>query len=128
MISKLKIHKFLGYRNEKNWHKLDVAVEVIQDFLNCDPVDIGRLQADTYDHIDKVYDEEQEETSQEEWIKGYKEWKSMGERKLEKEFKQYREDVFKAVTKQTLPPGTQPGCADWVEPTAEEWKDTEEDK
>ena len=128
MISKLKIHKFLGYRNEKNWHKLDVAVEVIQDFLNCDPVDIGRLQADTYDHIDKVYDEEQEETSQEEWIKGYKEWKSMGERKLEKEFKQYREDVFKAITKQTLPPGTQPGCADWVEPTAEEWKDTEEDK
>ena len=128
MISKLKIHKFLGYRNEKNWHKLDVAVEVIQDFLNCDPVDIGRLQADTYDHIDKVYDEEQEETSQEEWIKGYREWKSVGERKLEKEFKQYREDVFKAVTKQTLPPGTQPGCADWVEPTAEEWKDTEEDK
>ena len=128
MISKLKIHKFLGYRNEKNWHKLDVAVEVIQDFLNCDPVDIGRLQADTYDHIDKVYDEEQEETSQEEWIKGYREWKSVGERKLEKEFKQYREDVFKAVTEQTLPPGTQPGCADWVEPTAEEWKDAEEDK
>ena len=128
MISKLKIHKFLGNRNEKNDHKLDVAVEVIQDFLNCDPVDIGRLQADTYDHIDKVYDEEQEETSQEEWIKGYREWKSVGERKLEKEFKQYREDVFKAVTKQTLPPGTQPGCADWVEPTAEEWKDAEEDK
>ena len=128
MISKLKIHKFLGNRNEKNQHKLEVAVEVIQDFLNCDPIDIGRLQAVTYDHIDKVYDEEQEETSQEEWIKGYREWKSVGERKLEKEFKQYREDVFKAVTKQTLPPGTQPGCADWVEPTAEEWKDAEEDK
>jgi len=128
MISKLKIHKFLGYRNEKNQHKLEVAVEVIQDFLNCDPVDIGRLQADTYDHIDKVYDEEQEETSQKEWLEGYREWKSVGERRLEKEFKQYREDVFKAVTEQTLPPGTQPGCADWVEPTAEEWKDTEEDK
>ena len=128
MISKLKIHKFLGNRNGKNQHKLEVAVEVIQDFLNCDPIDIGRLQADTYDHIDKVYDEEQEETSQEEWIKGYREWKSVGERRLEKEFKQYREDVFKAVTKQTLPPGTQPGCADWVEPTAEEWKDAEEDK
>ena len=113
MISKLKIHKFLGNRNEKNWHKLDVAVEVIQDFLNCDPVDIGRLQADTYDHIDKVYDEEQEETSQKEWLEGYREWKSVGERRLEKEFKQYREDVFKAVTEQTLPPGTQPGCADW---------------
>ena len=77
MISKLKIHKFLGYRNEKNWHKLDVAVEVIQDFLNCDPVDIGRLQADTYDHIDKVYDEEQEEISisQEKWLNGYRKWK-----------------------------------------------------
>ena len=113
MISKLKIHKFLGNRNEKNEHKLDVAVEVIQDFLNCDPVDIGRLQADTYDHIDKVYDEEQEETSQKEWLEGYREWKSVGERRLEKEFKQYREDVFKAVTEQTLPPGTQSGCADW---------------
>ena len=77
MISKLKIHKFLGNRNEKNQHKLEVAVEVIQDFLNCDPVDIGRLQADTYDHIDKVYDEEQEEISisQEEWIDGYRKWK-----------------------------------------------------
>jgi hypothetical protein len=77
MISKLKIHKFLGNRNEKNDHKLDVAVEVIQDFLNCDPVDIGRLQADTYDHIDKVYDEEQEEISisQAEWINGYRKWK-----------------------------------------------------
>ena len=77
MISQLKIHKFLGNRNEKNQHKLDVAVEVIQDFLNCDPVDIGRLQADTYDHIDKVYDEEQEEISisQEEWIDGYRKWK-----------------------------------------------------
>ena len=77
MISKLKIHKFLGNRNEKNDHKLDVAVEVIQDFLNCDPVDIGRLQADTYDHIDKVYDEEQEEISisQKEWLNGYRKWK-----------------------------------------------------
>ena len=77
MISKLKIHKFLGNRNEKNDHKLDVAVEVIQDFLNCDPVDIGRLQADTYDHIDKVYDEEQEEISisQEKWLNGYRKWK-----------------------------------------------------
>ena len=77
MISKLKIHKFLGNRNEKNQHKLEVAVEVIQDFLNCDPVDIGRLQADTYDHIDKVYDEEQEEISisQEEWLAGYRKWK-----------------------------------------------------
>ena len=75
MISKLKIHKFLGNRNEKNDHKLEVAVEVIQDFLNCDPPSVGRLQADTYDHVDKVYDEEQEEISQEEWLDGYRKWK-----------------------------------------------------
>jgi len=30
---------------------LDVAVEVIQDFLNCDPMDVGKLQANTYDTI-----------------------------------------------------------------------------
>ena len=75
MISKLKIHKFLGNRNEKNEHKLEVAVEVIQDFLNCDPPSVGRLQANTYDYVDKVYDEEQEEISQEEWLEGYRKWK-----------------------------------------------------
>ena len=75
MISKLKIHKFLGNRNKKNQHKLEVAVEVIQNFLNCDPPSVGRLQANTYDHIDKVYDEEQEEISQEEWLEGYRKWK-----------------------------------------------------
>jgi hypothetical protein len=40
---------------------LDVAVEVIQDFLNCDPSDIGRLQANTYDtiyNIEKEIDNE----------------------------------------------------------------------
>jgi len=42
---------------------------------------------------------------------------------LEKMFKEFKEETFKAVTKQTLPPGTQPGGADWVEPTAEELKD-----
>ena len=51
MISKLKIHKFLGNRNEKNDHKLDVAVEVIQDFLNCDPMNVGQLQGTTFDTI-----------------------------------------------------------------------------
>ena len=30
---------------------LDVAVEVIQDFLNCDPLDVGRLQGNTYNTI-----------------------------------------------------------------------------
>ena len=27
------------------------AMEFIQDFLNCDPMDIGKLQANTYDTI-----------------------------------------------------------------------------
>ncbi len=30
---------------------LDVAIEVIQDFLNCDPIDIGKLQSNTYNTI-----------------------------------------------------------------------------
>ena len=30
---------------------LDVAIEVIQDFLNCDPLDLGRLQGNTYNTI-----------------------------------------------------------------------------
>ena len=29
------------------------------------------------DNIDKVYDEEQEETSQEEWLAGYRKWKEV---------------------------------------------------
>ena len=39
---------------------LDVAVEVIQDFLNCDPMDIGKLQSNTYNtiyNIEKEIDE-----------------------------------------------------------------------
>jgi len=79
IVSKRKVETFLSlrFKKQKNLYqkKLDIAIEVIQDFLNCDPVDIGRLQADTYDHIDKVYDEEQEETSQKEWIEGYRKWK-----------------------------------------------------
>ena len=70
MISKLKIHKFLGNRNEKNGHKLEVAVEVIQDFLNCDPLDVGKLQGNTYDTIYNI----EKETPQEDWVKGYNKW------------------------------------------------------
>ena len=33
---------------------LDVAMEVIQDFLNCDPMDIGKLQANTYDTVHNI--------------------------------------------------------------------------
>ena len=39
---------------------LSVAIEVIQDFLNCDPMDIGKLQGATYDtvyNIEKEIDE-----------------------------------------------------------------------
>ena len=42
---------------------------------------------------------------------------------LEKMFKEFREETFKVATKQTLPPGTQPGCADWIEPTVEDLKE-----
>ena len=55
-VSKKKIKKFLKLRFRKEPmmmydSTLDVAMEVIQDFLNCDPMDIGKLQANTYDTI-----------------------------------------------------------------------------
>jgi hypothetical protein len=40
---------------------LDVAVEVIQDFLNCDPMDIGKLQSNTYNTIYNIEKEIEEE-------------------------------------------------------------------
>ena len=55
-VSKKKIKKFLTLRFRKEPmmmydSTLDVAMEVIQDFLNCDPMDVGKLQANTYDTI-----------------------------------------------------------------------------
>ena len=55
-ITKKKIKTFwsLRFRNAPLLmydDPLDVAVEVIQDFLNCDPLDVGRLQANTYNTI-----------------------------------------------------------------------------
>ena len=55
-VSKKKIKKFLKLRFRKEPmmmydSTLDVAMEVIQDFLNCDPMDIGKLQANTYDTV-----------------------------------------------------------------------------
>jgi len=55
-ITKKKVKTFLNLRFKKEPlmmynDTLDVAVEVIQDFLNCDPMDVGKLQANTYDTI-----------------------------------------------------------------------------
>jgi hypothetical protein len=55
-ITKKKVKTFLNLRFRKEplmmyEDTLDVAVEVIQDFLNCDPLDVGKLQANTYDTI-----------------------------------------------------------------------------
>ena len=55
-VSKKKIKKFLTlrFRIEPMLmydDTLDVAITVIQDFVNCDPLDVGKLQANTYDTI-----------------------------------------------------------------------------
>ena len=55
-ITKKKVKTFLnlGFRKEPLMmydDTLDVAVEVIQNFLNCDPMNVGKLQANTYDTI-----------------------------------------------------------------------------
>ena len=55
-ITKKKVKTFLNLRFRKEPlmmydDTLDVAIEVIQDFLNCDPLDVGKLQANTYDTI-----------------------------------------------------------------------------
>jgi hypothetical protein len=55
-ITKKKVKTFLNLRFRKEplmmyEDTLDVAVGVIQDFLNCDPLDVGKLQANTYDTI-----------------------------------------------------------------------------
>jgi|TARA_B100000929_G_scaffold41294_1_gene29450 hypothetical protein len=45
------------------------------------------------------------------------------EKQLESMLAQFKDETFKAVTEQTLPPGTQPGGANWVEPTEGELND-----
>ena len=61
-VSKRKVKKFLtlSFKNNKdNYNKeLDIAIEVIQDFLNCDPMDIGKLQSNTFDTVDDIDNEE----------------------------------------------------------------------
>lgn len=64
-VSKDKIKTFLKLRFRKEPmimydDTLSVAIEVIQDFLNCDPMDIGKLQSNTYNtiyNIEKEIDE-----------------------------------------------------------------------
>jgi hypothetical protein len=60
IISKINVWS-LYYRTEIVWFRkepmlmyndtLDVAITVIQDFVNCDPLDVGKLQANTYNTI-----------------------------------------------------------------------------
>ena len=64
-VSKRKIKKFLtlSFKKNKDYYnkELDIAIEVIQDFLNCDPMDIGKLQGVTYDTIYNIEREIEEE-------------------------------------------------------------------
>ena len=61
-VYKRKVKKFLtlSFKNNKyNYNKeLDIAIEVIQDFLNCDPMDIGKLQSNTFDTVYEIDNEE----------------------------------------------------------------------
>ena len=59
-ISKKKIKQFLDYKHSDYCNQslyvteLEAAIEVIQDFLNCDPLEIGKLQAGTFDYINVI--------------------------------------------------------------------------
>jgi hypothetical protein len=61
-VSKRKVETFLSLRFQKQkdlyQKKLDIAVEVIQDFLNCDPMNVGQLQGTTFDTIYNIDKEE----------------------------------------------------------------------
>ena len=61
-VSKRKVDTFLSLRFKKQNNlyqkKLDIAIEVIQDFLNCEPTDVGRLQSVTFDTIYNIDKEE----------------------------------------------------------------------
>ena len=62
IVSKRKIETFLSlrFKKQKNLYqkKLDIAIEVIQDFLNCDPMNVGRLQGTTFNTIYNIDKEE----------------------------------------------------------------------
>ena len=54
---------------------LDVAMEVIYDFLNCDPMDIGKLQANTYNTVYNIEKEIGIDDKEKDWVKEYNKWK-----------------------------------------------------
>ena len=79
-ITKKKIKTFLSLRFRKEPlmmydDTLDVAIEVIQDFLNCDPLDVGRLQGNTYNTIYNIEKEIGIDDEEKDWAKGYKKWR-----------------------------------------------------
>jgi hypothetical protein len=61
-VSKRKIKKFLTLRFKKNkdyYNKeLDIAIEVIQDFLNCEPIHVGEFQGNTFNTVYEIDNEE----------------------------------------------------------------------
>ena len=79
-ITKKKIKMFLKLRFRKEPmmmydSTLDVAMEVIYDFLNCDPMDIGKLQANTYNTVYNIEKETGIDDKEKNWVKGYNKWK-----------------------------------------------------
>jgi len=60
-VSKRKIKKFLTLRFKKNkdcYNKeLDIAIEVIQDFLNCEPMHVGKFQGNTFTTVYEIDNE-----------------------------------------------------------------------
>ena len=61
-VSKRKIKKFLtlSFKKNKDYYnkELEIAIEVIQDFLNCEPLDVGKLQGNTFDTVSEIDNEE----------------------------------------------------------------------
>ena len=79
-ITKKKIKMFLKLRFRKEPmmmydSTLDVAMEVIYDFLNCDPMDIGKLQANTYNTVYNIEKEIGIDDKEKDWVKEYNKWK-----------------------------------------------------
>ena len=81
-VSKKKIKMFLTLRFRKEPmmmydSTLDVAMEVIYDFLNCDPMDIGKLQANTYNTVYNIEKEIGIDDKEKDWVKEYNKWKKI---------------------------------------------------
>ena len=62
-ITKKKVKTFLTLRFRKEPmmmydDTLDVAIEVIQDFLNCEPLHVGKLQGNTFNTVYEIDSEE----------------------------------------------------------------------